>query len=144
MQTAQDLRDHYRAVRARLWDKSKAYRELPKPPVPKMVPVKTGYRLIYKFPVGPFLPAFYSETTYAKVKAIVFEHAWNHGLTVEEMMSENRTPERVAIRSELYWRLRKETTWSLPRLGKHLNRDHTTLLHGIAKHQRKLDAEAGQ
>jgi hypothetical protein len=132
MQTAQEFREHYRAVRARLWTP---------PPAPKPVQ-KTGLRLIYRFPIGPFLPPAYRETTYQKVKSIVFEHAFKHGLTVEEMMAENRSPERVAIRSELYWRLRKETTWSLPRLGKYLNRDHTTLLHGINRHAKRL--EAGQ
>jgi chromosomal replication initiation ATPase DnaA len=49
----------------------------------------------------------------------------------------------VDARNEVYYRLRNETTWSFPSIGRFLgDRDHSSVMCGARKHAQKL--EAGQ
>jgi chromosomal replication initiation ATPase DnaA len=66
--------------------------------------------------------------------------ARKHGISVEEMIGESRKQKFVRARQELCHTLSKKHGWSLPSIGSRLNnRDHTTILHAIRRHQKILD-----
>lgn len=72
-------------------------------------------------------------------KIIALEVAKKHGLTLNDLMSIRRDQASVNARYEAFWRCRHETTMSLPQIGRRFgNRDHTTVLHGIQKHEKML------
>lgn len=139
MSAALDLRSHYRAVRQRI--NARALRVLPPPPKPVNLAVPA---FIYEEAIGPRKPVLCEvvvpDSTAAIVRRIVQEVGEKHGLTREQLCGEGRAKHLAWARHEMFWRLRRETTWSLPRLGRALNRDHTSLLNGIRKHQARLDA----
>lgn len=151
MSAAHDLIDHYKLIRTRLMR--------PKPVVvePKMV----SYARIYDAPIGPRIPQWEIErrrvleakairdsqaianavaplvqpSSPQRVRRIVMEVCEKHGVSPIEICSEHRSQRIVVARMEACYRLRKETTWSLPRIGKYLGgRDHTTVLHSVRKH----------
>ncbi len=142
MSAALDLRSHYRAVRQRI--NARALRVLPPPAPPPSLAVPA---IIYAEPIGPRRPLFaqvsVAAATPARARKIVAEVAEKHGLTVDQLISYARSKHLVLARQELYWRLHAETTWSIKRIGDFLERDHTTVLHGIRR-QRKLLLEAGE
>ncbi len=64
-----------------------------------------------------------------------------HGLTRGELLSSRRSKSLVAARHEAMYRMGKETSMSLPAIGRRMGgKDHTTVLHGIRKHAAKLEA----
>lgn len=74
------------------------------------------------------------------IKRIVAEVCLKHNQFLLDIESDRRNKESVAARQELMYRLRTETTWSLPRIGRFLgNRDHTTILHGFHKFKKQLE-----
>lgn len=62
-----------------------------------------------------------------------------HKVTRKELMSPERRRQVSHARFELYWRLRSHTwplggnKYSLPEIGRALNRDHTSVLHGLRR-----------
>jgi len=57
------------------------------------------------------------------------------GVSLAELLSPRRGPQAVAARQECMWRMREETTASLPQIGRALGgRDHTTVLHGLRRY----------
>lgn len=122
MSAAIDFRQHYKTVRARLLHVTRA------------VPA-----IIYPHPIGPHIPSYgdlaLPPTTQQRAREILRETAEKHGLTTAEIVGESRSARLVLARHEVCYRMRKETTWSLPRIGRFLgDRDHTTVMNGIRKH----------
>lgn len=75
-------------------------------------------------------------------KLIIAEVADAHDVLIADLLSPRRAVRLVHARHEAMWRLRNETTMSLPMIGKRLGgRDHTTVLHGIRKHEERLGAK---
>lgn len=75
-------------------------------------------------------------------KVIIRQVCKKHGITVPEIIGPRRSRKLVEARHEAFWRLSKETMLSLPRIGYRMGgKDHTTVLHGIRQHERRL-AEA--
>jgi hypothetical protein len=73
------------------------------------------------------------------VARITAEVAKKHGLTIEDIRSSRRDRAAVKARHEVFWRCRKETTHSLPSIGRFLNKkDHTTIMHGIKMHEKRM------
>lgn len=74
------------------------------------------------------------------IKRIVAEVCLKHNQFLLDIESDRRTKEVIKARHELMYRLRTETTWSLPRIGRFLgNRDHTTVIHGFHKFKKQLE-----
>lgn len=62
-----------------------------------------------------------------------------HEVCIEDLVSTDRAQEIVAARHHLMWLLRNETSWSMLRIGRFFGgRDHTTVLHGIRAHERRI------
>jgi len=74
------------------------------------------------------------------IKRIVAEVCLKHKQFLLDIESDRRTKDVIFARQELMYRLRTETTWSLPRIGRFLgNRDHTTVIHGFHKFKKQLE-----
>lgn len=82
----------------------------------------------------PAPPPFRAESIIASVSR-------KHGFSVADMKSPRRERGLVRARNEAAWELKRQTTLSLPQIGKKLgNRDHTTIIYAISRHQALVDA----
>ena len=78
-------------------------------------------------------------TPYARARQIISEVAQKHDLSVEGLLERRRYPGLVRARWEAMWRLRDETTLSLPEIAQRLGlADHTTVLYGIRAHAKRM------
>ncbi|MDE2103458.1 MAG: hypothetical protein KGL39_39820 [Patescibacteria group bacterium] len=64
---------------------------------------------------------------------IVAAVAHKSGIATVQLLGERRQKHIAKQRFMLYWLCRELTGHSYPLLGRMLNRDHTTLLHGIKR-----------
>jgi chromosomal replication initiator protein len=84
---------------------------------------------------------FIMPTTALRAKRIMAETAALYGVKVIDLVSQRRDALTSRARQHCYWTMRHETTWSLPRIGKMFgDRDHTSILHGVRRHQARIDA----
>ena len=136
MSAALDLRSHYKAVRQRIH--ASAVRALPPPPDCTISPAAV---VIYAEPIGPSRPLFadmaVSRTPMSVARGIVTEVAEKHGLTVEQLVGDCRMAAFIKARHELYWRLHTKTEWSLARIGRFVDRDHTSVRHGVIQYRKR-------
>jgi hypothetical protein len=147
MNTLQEQRQHYAAVRQRIMAAS-WYRDPPTeridllakmapPPDPKPKP-SYFFRLIYIEPIGPGLTVLPPPVNGKTVKQILCEVVAKHGIKMWELQSPRRAAPVVAARQEACYRLRVEKRLSLPEIGRKLGgRDHTTVLHGCRAHAKR-------
>jgi hypothetical protein len=71
-------------------------------------------------------------------RSIVGEIAMKHGLKLGDLVGPSRSLKIAHPRQEAMWALKQENRWSLPRIGQLLGgRDHTTVLHGIRRHEER-------
>ncbi len=140
-----NLKKRYKSIRTRL------YRMPPPPPPPP--PIRWTIRALLGFPTkstsvrssrserlakGGLAKPF---TTGHKASLIVRSVAIKHKTTINGLKSKRRNKDVVAARHEVMWRLHKKTALSMPQIGRILNKDHTTVLHGIRKHQARMEAK---
>jgi hypothetical protein len=65
-----------------------------------------------------------------------------HGLKFSNFISKRRSAHLVKARQHAMWEMRDNTTLSLPQIAKILGgMDHTTIIHGIKQHERRLRGE---
>ena len=69
------------------------------------------------------------------VSQIIEEVSAKYGVPVYFIKSKRRTRNLTQPRFEICWRAKRETNASLPKIGKLLNRDHTSILHAIRKYK---------
>lgn len=75
----------------------------------------------------------------AQWREIAKEVAYKHDVSVLDMQSPRRDRATVHARHEAFYRCRTETALSLPQIGRRFgDRDHTTVLHGIQMHERRM------
>lgn len=73
---------------------------------------------------------------------ILDEVCAKHGMTRAQVLSVRRAVPIVAARHEAMYRLSKETSMSLPAIGRRMGgKDHTTVLHAIRRHEAKIRGE---
>lgn len=154
-----DLMRHYGDVRARLYGGS-----APAERVRRIIPVRAQtHRPDYVEP-APKLPMVRLDqaakhrirdvlnlrlesqidpTAPDHYRTIISEVCSKHRVTKGELLSARRQPHLVVARHEAMYRMIKETSMSLPAIGRRMGgRDHTTVLYGIRKHAAKLEAPA--
>jgi hypothetical protein len=91
-------------------------------------------RNCYFYPIGPKAPEVLSAGK-KKPKEIIADEIKRSGLTWEQYLAPTRTHRYAAPRRRLYWRLYCETNLSLTRVGALVQRDHTTILHAVRRHE---------
>ena len=89
-------------------------------------PIKRGYAI----------PA--ARARLPAIADIIAEVARETGLTVAMLVGDRRSRPIVAARHLAYWRVARETGASLAAIGRAFgDRDHTTIIHGIRKHEQR-------
>ncbi len=72
------------------------------------------------------------------IAEIIADVAKQTGLTVAMLTGDRRSKPIVAARHLAYWRAARETGASLAAIGRVFgDRDHTTIIHGIRKHEQR-------
>lgn len=70
------------------------------------------------------------------IERIIREVGKQHGFTYSQMIGQRRQRDLVEARQAAYWRCKVETGASYPVIGRAFgNRDHSTILHGVAEHE---------
>lgn len=151
MNAAVALRQHYDDVRKRLHVSRKPYAVVkmeaikpePEPePIPEPIP-EPAAQVIELKSSNPFLEV--DESVKAALrwppKERITEILKDTGYTVTDIKGRSRVQKLVRLRQHICWVLHKEFKWSYPRIGKYIQKDHTTVLHGVLKWQEILDSK---
>ena len=72
------------------------------------------------------------------LNTIVAEVCAKYGVSWRELISQRRWKPLVHARHEVYWRCITETSASYSRVGRFMNRDHTTIMHGVKVHGQRI------
>lgn len=73
---------------------------------------------------------------------LAMEACARHGVSMEDLKSPRRNQKYVRARAWFAWQARARTTKSYPQIGRFLgNRDHTTILNLVRKHQKLVERE---
>jgi len=106
-----------------------------------LAPVKRSHRLFLRAieevdeHENIVIPGFFTP----QWRRIAREVAAKHLVSMMDLLSPRRDREVVRARHEAFWRCKHETTMSLPEIGRRFGgRDHTTVLHGIRKHEERM------
>ena len=106
--------------------------------VPQSVPLEVTmscYRLAFDSSPGP------DQEIRITLKEIILQVCEKRGVKRNAVLSCRRNQDLVLARHEIMWRAREETLLSLPQIGRGIGgRDHTTVLHGVRRHQERIDA----
>jgi chromosomal replication initiation ATPase DnaA len=63
-----------------------------------------------------------------------------HGITLQELLSHRRSRPLAWARQEAYDMCRRYTGATFPMIGRHFNRDHTTVQYGIERYLERESA----
>jgi hypothetical protein len=143
---ASDLAKHYREVNARFWRPPE--RPVPPPPIVEAEPVKPE-------PGPPREPHFIDAeldklepehraqiTAKHPCRIIIDEVCAEFGVRQQELVGRCRTHDVARLRQFAMWRCRTELGVSLPEIGRHFGRDHSTVLYAVRKMERERAAAA--
>jgi len=82
-----------------------------------------------------------TEKAQASHEDIIAEVARRRGVTVAEILSENRSAAFTAARQMAMYLIREICQYSLPTLGQVFGRDHTTAIYAIKQAKKKLETD---
>lgn len=109
----------------------------PPPPITILTPQEHSARLIEQVKAEAAKRQITAPPQLAR--KITKEVAEKHNVSVRDMQSASRFRHIVTARNEAFYRLRNETTLSLPQIGRRFgDRDHTTVLHGIRRYMSEV------
>lgn len=83
-----------------------------------------------------------NENTWPKWRQIASQVARKHGVSMADLVSHRRDKQIAAARQEAMWRLKAETSMTLPAIGRRFNRDHTTVLYSVRKYAQTAGSAA--
>jgi chromosomal replication initiation ATPase DnaA len=133
-----ELQQHYKAVRARLWAGAPppppvVVRPPPPPPPPRSTPTSDQFREAHE------LLKIAGVDGVPKWKLILREICEQHGISMDQLTSHNRSKKFINARLLAYYRLHKELGLSLPQIGRYIgDRDHSTVFYGIKRYELNL------
>ena len=62
-----------------------------------------------------------------------------HSMTLEEIVSRDRSGPKIKARRELFWSIRTKLKWSYPKIGNKFGLNHTTVLHSVRRYNEYLE-----
>ena len=125
-------------------------REKPKPLPPKIIPSLLSPHVVRE---RDFIHIETKEALREEERAspdltwrdIVSETARKYGLTTRQIIGSDQSNHVSMARQECFYRLSKELGYSTPRIGSLIGgRDHSTVFHGIKRHQNRIDIAEGR
>ena len=131
-----DLQQHYKAVRARLW--AGAIPSVPPPPPPPPPP-PLSISMREQFREAHELLKVAGVAGVPRWKLILREVCTLHSITLDQLTSHNRSKKFIDARMLAYYRLNKELGLSLPQIGRCIgNRNHATVFYGVKRYELNL------
>ena len=97
--------------------------------------------VLYRDPIGPKDRSLVAELKDETAKGIIKHLAEKHQVKAWQVTSPLRAKPIIRARHELMYLLYMIKGWSMPRIGAYLDRDHTSILHGIRCHVERSGAE---
>ena len=77
------------------------------------------------------------------IKSLIKTIGAIYGFSEDDLQSDSRARDLSHVRQEIMWEANKIHGRSFPDIGRVLNRDHTTILHGVRAHEERIkEAEA--
>ena len=143
VQSYSELKAHYIAVKKRLGGLGPSAGLVPiaavrpQPPQPVIAPlceIAPSEPLNYRFRT-PKLPR-------NQFFHILVEVATKHEVTPDELIGHNRRAKIVWIRREVIWRAVKEQKYSIARVARWLQKDHTTIIHDLRRWAERYEIAA--
>lgn len=131
MTYTEQLTREYAAIRSRLYGSTprKIFRPEPKPePEPKSDRKMYGKAGKYRWSFGEPL-----ETCGHRWREIVNEVAEKHDVCPREILGQTKTDPITRARFECWYRIKNETRYSYPQIGRFFGKDHSTVVHGAAR-----------
>ena len=129
-----EMKAHARAVRERL-NSGVPFYEQSKPI--KVVNVRNrvwnGRNVVFLEDRDWLLVSSEMQSEEPRWRIIAREVATKYRVTLEEMQGTKRSQRFIRPRYEAYARIYDETDLTVSQIGKHFNRDHTTICHGLRK-----------
>lgn len=133
--TERSLVAHYAAVRDRL---NSGRRPQIKPSTPLIPPI-VGYSFratatLLDVPWPWKVKISYRKTRLEHAntaRQLLREVCLRYGFSADDIRGPRRQAKIAAARMELYYLLRTHTDWSYPHIARFLNRDHSTIVHGV-------------
>lgn len=126
-----------KAIRARLFRPANA---LVEPPALTSSPTQRAVEPRFEWPDVATATGETARPDPFRWRRILAEVAKAHGLTTADLIGQRRARHVIRARQEAYHRLYRETKLSLPEIGRRMKRDHTSILHGVRAHHRRLKA----
>mgnify|MGYP001766087188 CR=1 FL=1 len=145
--TPTELQQHYKAIRARLRSAKPALAILPPPPRPEVKPAPaklTEVRSLWpdelpsvqEFLRAVEIGALQKSTANAILLATVMEE--QYGLERGKILGGDRRARCALHRQEWFYYVVNTFGFSLPKTGKLIGRDHTTVLYGLRRYEEYL------
>lgn len=76
-----------------------------------------------------------------KLEQIIGETAKASGVTVEQILGSDRTPDVLTARQLALYVARKNTTFSLPQIAAAFSKTHATVIHAVRQMEQRLGEE---
>ena len=130
--TAEELRAHYAAVKARIAGAARR----PPPQVQPLLVVRPAPPEPEPDEEPDLRPPLLAGAPIGRTRDLVEPVLQRHMVTWKQVAGRDRKQAIVAARQECMWVLNK-AGMSLPMIGRFMRRDHTTVLHGVRKHESK-------
>jgi hypothetical protein len=125
--TVEELRARYAAIRRRLYGVSG--------PTGVVPPVRLGE------PLPEVKPPSYSHFRFAapsRFVNLIIQVAKDHNIPPETIVDKTRKAAVVRARQDLFYRAHTDQHMSHSQIGRYMNCDHTTVMHGVKKHEKML------
>lgn len=91
--------------------------------------------------VAPPVPARERPYFSPGMEAIARRVSLRHGLKMADLMGQSRKHAIAHVRQEAMSECREAGNWSYPQIGAFFGgRDHTTIIHGVRQHAKRLEA----
>lgn len=147
--SAAALRQHYREVRERLSRPVPIAPKLPKPapepePIRALIPPVRDYvrpagrDFLWLGNIGPRSQRLAGLSCPPEVRLTILKILDTHNLTWAAMVQNARFKRIVDCRHAIFVALHKEHGWAFARIGRLMGKDHTTVMHAIQKHDKKV------
>jgi hypothetical protein len=76
----------------------------------------------------------------ASWRSVLREVAEKHGINEDVILGKSRVKPVCAARQELMWRMRVERKLTFIQIRDLIGMDHSTVMHGVSRHQQRIDA----
>tara|TARA_R110000822_G_scaffold4665_2_gene20127 strand:+ start:6310 stop:6771 length:462 start_codon:yes stop_codon:yes gene_type:complete len=146
LNTPEALYQHYKNVRQRIETSSREAaikNGIIVLPIRKLPPPEQGNAAAIGQKEDALITVMEPPKHLSEIQKILYEAAVKHGIRVSDIRGQVRQKNFVLARHEAMWEVKKRR----PKISLHMigrlfgNRDHTTVLHAIRKHQERLDAQ---